>query len=239
MSLARCVEPEWLDELPPDDSRAIRARRDLRRVNAWMLQTGIMAQALIRHCAYEKPHTLLEIGAGDGTFMLRLARRLAPRWRNLTVILLDRQNIVSAETAEGFRALQWRVETVTADVFDFLKQSGPRSVDVIAANLFLHHFPQGQLARLLARAASVTRLFAACEPRRAPSALLGSRLLWAIGCNDVTRHDAAVSVRDGFNAHELTALWPRPAQWELHEHAAGLFTHCFVARRRVAPTKTT
>ena len=231
MNMPRCVEPEWLDELPAHDPRAIRSRRDLQRVNAWMLQRGIMERALVKHCRHDKPRVLLELGAGDGSFMLRLARRLAPHWQNVKVILLDRQNIVSRETREGFSALQWKVETVTADVFDFLEQARPRGVDIITANLFLHHFPQERLARLLAQAAPLTRLFVACEPRRAMTALLGSRLLWAIGCNEVSRHDAVVSVYSGFSGRELSALWPKNGEWRTHEHAARLFTHCFVARR--------
>src|SRR5262249_44322808 len=43
---ARRVEPEWLDRLPPGDARAVRSRRDLDRINRWMLQPGIMARAL-------------------------------------------------------------------------------------------------------------------------------------------------------------------------------------------------
>ena len=61
--------------------------------------------------------------------------------------------------------------------------------------------------------------------------LFGSHLLWAIGCNDVTRHDAVLSVEAGFSGCELSALWPESNEWQLHEHAARLFTHCFVARR--------
>jgi hypothetical protein len=60
----------------------------------------------------------------------------------------------------------------------------------------------------------------------------GSRLLWAIGCNHVTLHDAAASVRAGFRGQELLALWPHSSGWDLQEHAAGLFSHSFVARRR-------
>ena len=42
----RIVEPELLDTLSPADPRAIRSRRDLRRVNAWMRNPVIMADAL-------------------------------------------------------------------------------------------------------------------------------------------------------------------------------------------------
>ena len=91
-----------------------------------------------------------------------------------------------------------------------------------------------QLTRLLAHVARTAPLFVACEPRRAPLALAGSRMLWAIGCNDVSRHDAVVSVHAGFTGTELSALWPERAGWRLHEQAAGLFSHCFVARREGA-----
>ena len=44
--MKRIIEPELLDTLPPDDPRAVRSRRDLRRVNAWMRNHAIMARAL-------------------------------------------------------------------------------------------------------------------------------------------------------------------------------------------------
>ncbi|HMK14674.1 MAG TPA: class I SAM-dependent methyltransferase [Burkholderiales bacterium] len=229
--MQRCVEPEWLDELSPEDPRAIRSRRDMQRVNIWMHQVGIMQRALTGRYGQYAPHKLLELGAGDGTFMLRLALRLASHWKNVKVVLLDRQNIVSHETREGFKALGWEVETITADAFDYLEQARYQAFDVITANLFLHHFQHEKLDQLLLHAARITNLFVACEPRRALPAVTGSRLLWAIGCNEVSRHDAVVSVRAGFAGQELSALWPKQANWRLREQAAGLFTHCFVAQR--------
>ena len=229
--MPRCVEPEWLDELPPEDSRAIRSRRDMQRVNRWMQQVGIMQRALTGSRGQLAPRVLLELGAGDGTFMLQLARRFAPHWKNVKVVLLDRQNIVSSETREGFKALGWEVETITADVFDFLEQAKHQPVDIITANLFLHHFQNKTLTQLLRQAARIADLFVACEPRRSALALTGSRLLWAIGCNGVSRHDAVVSVHAGFTGQELSMLWPKQANWQLREHAAGLFTHFFVAQR--------
>ena len=75
-----------------------------------------------------------------------------------------------------------------------------------------------------------TRCFVACEPRRSRLALAGSSLLGVIGCNDVTRHDAVVSVRAGFRDGELAALWPRDG-WEIRERGRGLFSHVLAARR--------
>jgi phospholipid N-methyltransferase len=232
MSLLRSVEPELLDQMSAADRRAIRARRDLKRLNAVILQSGIMAGLLAEHWGHGQPRTILDLGAGDGTFMLSVARRLAARWPGVTVTLLDRQSIVSQETRDAFVALSWKVETVAADVLEHLGEIKSPGVDVITANLFLHHFQQDQLANLLALAAQSARLVVACEPRRNKFALRASRLLWAIGCNEVSLHDAIVSVRAGFCGKELTALWPSQDRFDLQEYAARLFTHCFVARRR-------
>ena len=42
MGLLRSVEPEPLDQMAADDPRVMRARRDLKRLNGVILQTGIM-----------------------------------------------------------------------------------------------------------------------------------------------------------------------------------------------------
>src|SRR5437879_2754268 len=46
LRMQRCVEPEWLDELPPNDPRAKGSRRDLQRIHSWMGNVGIMARLL-------------------------------------------------------------------------------------------------------------------------------------------------------------------------------------------------
>jgi hypothetical protein len=232
--MRRVVEPELLDELPPADKRAVGSRGDLRRLNAILGHAGILSRALGRELAETSPRSrtfrLVELGAGDGTFLLRLARRSAALGLTAEALLLDRQNLVSAETRRALAALHWRVESATADVFHWLEQSAP-AVEVMFANLFLHHFPDKLLSALLRLAAERTNLFIACEPRRTPLALAASRSLRLIGCNSITRHDAVLSVRAGFLGRELSALWPADNQWQLSEQPAGLFSHCFMAKR--------
>jgi hypothetical protein len=161
---------------------------------------------------------------------LRLAKRLSPAWPNVDVTLVDRQGIVTTETRREVEALSWSVRSVTADVFDWLARSADPRVDLVTANLFLHHFAEPALRRLLERVSGRTNCFAACEPRRYPAALRASRWLWLLGCNQVTRHDAVASVRAGFDGPELSALWPGNGSWRLREEAVGLFSHRFVAQ---------
>ncbi len=221
------VEPELLDELPQNDPRAVQSRRDLRRINFFMGNVGIAARMLRKSFPTQSPKRIVELGAGDGTFMLQLARKFSPRWSHVEIVLVDQQNLVSPETLAELETLGWRVTIIAADVFVWLATCEPS--DCMLANLFLHHFNDDQLAELLKLAADKTRAFIACEPRRFSGGILGTSLLWMIGCNDVTRHDAAVSVRAGFQADELTKLWPHRAEWKIEEGEAGLFSHAFVA----------
>ncbi len=232
--MRRVVEPEILDGLLPVDPRAEASRGDLRRLNIVMGHGGILSRALRRplkaHLLSRRPLRVVELGAGDGTLLLRLARRWSATGLTAEVMLLDRQNLVSNETRDAFAALNWSVEFVVTDVFTWLEQS-PSTVDLMLTNLFLHHFQDNSLRALLRLIAMKTNLFIACEPRRSPLALTASRLLGLMGCNAVTRHDAVVSVRAGFVGNDLTRLWSSETPWELSEHSAGLFSHCFVATR--------
>ncbi|MDP2398808.1 MAG: methyltransferase domain-containing protein [Burkholderiales bacterium] len=229
--MSRTIEPEWLDELPPDDPRAMRSRRDLDRINALMMNAGLVARELRRAFPGPAPRSIAEIGAGDGRFLLGIARKLTPRWGELDVVLLDQQKLVSHETRRDFITLGWRAQPVTEDVFAWLAQSDGPAFDVIIANLFLHHFDNAKLAELLSLIARRTRTLIACEPQRSVRALLFSRMLGVIGCNDVTRHDAVVSVRAGFKDEELSGLWTAGDGWTLQERTYGLFSHYFVATR--------
>lgn len=226
----RRVEAEWLDSLPADDRRAIGSRHDLKRLNLLMGHAAIIKRALERSWRHGKPRSILEIGAGDGTLMLAVARRLVTRWHDVTITLLDRQQLLSHRSERKFSALGWGVKSEAADVFDFLEQS-PARFDVVVANLFLHHFSDEQLKTLFDRISTMARLFVAAEPRRTGRALLATRGLWMLGCNDVTRHDAVSSVRAGFTGSELSKLWPGGQEWEIEERPAGVFSHGFAALR--------
>jgi hypothetical protein len=201
---SRSVEKEWLDQLPAQDPRAVRSRADLRRVNALMGNARLIA----RHLG--EARRIADLGGGDGSLMRSVERKLK---RKLEVTIVDR--------VAGLEALE------------FLAAPG-RPLDAIVANLFLHHLTEPELRRLFALAADRAPMFIACEPRRSRLALAGSRLVWSIGANHVTRHDAVVSVRAGFTGEELSALWPPAPGWTLSERSALPFSHLFTARRHAA-----
>ena len=229
--LTRRVEAETLDHLREDDPRAIRSRRDLRRINRIMGSLSIVNSLLTASLARAPSH-IAELGAGDGSLLLRLAKGRARTWPGVTLTLVDQQDLLSTQTRAAFADLGWTVRVASMDVFAWLERADHPRYDAVVANLFVHHFEGDALSRLFRGIARITDCFIACEPRRARVALLGSHLVGAIGANDVTRRDAVLSVRAGFRDRELSACWPDNGKWHTSETDARLFSHTFAAVRR-------
>jgi hypothetical protein len=232
LNIPRRVDREMLDELAVDDPQAQRSRHDLKRIQRAMATLHLVQKALDRGTADFAPCRVVELGAGDGSLMLRLARRRAKRWPAVSVTLLDRLNLVPPATLHGLHAVGWTPQVVVSDVFDWLAEPKAVRWDVVLANLFVHHFSAGQLERLLMEISMCTRVFLCCEPRRSSLALAGSHLIGLLGAGRVTRQDAVSSVHAGFRAQELSSLWPNRDRWVLSEYPAGLFGHCFLAVRK-------
>lgn len=232
LSLPRRVEPELLDHLDAHDPRAQRSRNDLRRLHRAMATLTVLERALHRATSSSPPKTIVELGAGDGSLMLRLAQRCAVRWPGVHVTLLDRLNVIAPRTLDAMRDLGWTSRVLTMDVFDWLAGAEPKRADVVFANLFVHHFSSESLARLLAGIEQRCRVFFCCEPRRSALPLAGSHLIGLLGAGPVTRKDAVSSVHAGFRGHELSAFWPNQSAWLLHENSAGAFSHGFLAIRK-------
>ena len=241
----RIVGAEVLDALDRDDPIAQRARRDLQRVHRAMATRSVLAPAV--RALRPAPHgggralQILELGAGDGSLLLGVARALGPRIAPVALTLLDRHDLLSQSTVQAFATVGWQARAQVCDVFDWVRGEEKRSFrgtepnptwDLVCANLFLHHFDAEPLARILRAVRNCAHSVFAVEPRRSWLALAGSHLIGAIGASAVTRGDAILSVRAGFRASEITQLWSAPpGAWELRECPAGLFSHCFQARR--------
>ena len=245
----RVVATETLDGLDESDPAAQRSRRDLRRIHVAMGTRAIVRRALDGMIFVDgdatstsgRPLRILELGAGDGRLMLGVAGSLRRRWPRVELVLLDRQSLIEPATVEAYAALGWRATSRIVDVLawadpaanDPAENATEARWDLIVATLFLHHFEGAAFERLLAAIEGRAERFFACEPRRAPLALVGSHLVGALGANAVTREDAVLSVHAGFRDDELSRLWPGPpGDWRLLEYTAGLFSHCLRAERR-------
>jgi len=230
--MERIVQPEQLDHLPADDPRAMASRRDLRRINACMGNARLTAAAILATMNGELPSRLVDLGAGDGHFLLQLTRHLRLIPRGLEVVLVDRSRaVVDAQVIESLTADGFEPRVEESDVLDWLHAAPAQPGTWIVANLFLHHFTAKPLGEIFGLACDKSTLLCACEPRRGALPRACIHLLRLIGANAVTRHDASVSVHAGFIEDELSRLWPHAEGWRLSEHRAGLFSHLFAAKK--------
>ncbi len=229
--MERTIQRELLDDLPHSDGRAIRARQDLRRVNAWMRNHKIIARSLLAVCGQNPPASVADLGAGDGHFFARLARLLPRDWAHAPLTLVDQNAALAPDSLRDLVAQGWNPVFAREEVLQWATQLRRKPGGVVIASLFLHHLPTKQLRRLFELLERSVDVLVACEPRRFNWPSLAAFCVGLIGCSAITRQDAATSVRAGFCGQELSALWPTPTGWHVEERPAWPFSHLFVARR--------
>lgn len=190
----RLIQPEILDHLPPDEARPNLA--DLVRINRYFGGHSTVRKAVERAAAGSQSFSLLDIGcaSGDG------ARVLLNRYPRAKITCLD-YNAVNMECAPHPK--------LVADAFEL--PFGPESFDFVFSSLFLHHFSDEQVIRLLGQFYGVARrAVLVCDLDRhvLPYVFLpATRFMF--GWNRVTVHDGIRSVRASFRAMELAELGKR------------------------------
>jgi SAM-dependent methyltransferase len=219
----------------PDPTRDERLRRDLARIHRAMGSATIVRRAIDRLGLAMPPRRVLDLGAGDGTLLLRVARAMPPSWKGVELTLLDLHDVVTDRTRKAFAGLGWQTRVEKVDVIDWANAAHPGGYDLCLSVLFLHRLDKAARAQLLPAIARRSMAFVACEPRRSAVARAGSHFVRLLGSSETMRDDAIAGVDAGFSGRELSGAWPpAPGAWALDEYAAGLFMHCFSAVRVTA-----
>lgn len=186
MAIGRVVEPEWLDNLPPDDPAARRSRWDLRLINGLMGNFRWAKRVIAAHEGHVASG-IVEIGAGEGAFCRNL-RRSRPSALITGIDLLPSPPDL-------------KVRWLSGDLFEILPQLHG---GILVGTMILHHFADEKL-RALRPAMDGFRVLCFNEPWRAwPPLCLSGGMFPFVG--KVTRHDMPASIRAGFRPGELAAL---------------------------------
>ena len=187
----RLILPELLDTLPPDQARA--SLQDLVRINRRWGGHSTLRRLLQENVPGNQPFSVLDVGAASGD-MGACIRRWYPAAK---VTSLD-------YVPSHLGSLPER--RVAGDAFRL--PFGPGSFDYVFCSLFLHHFQNKDVVRLLRGFGEVARkavLVIDLERNPIPYYFIAwSRPL--LGWDPVTVHDGAISVEAAFRRKELEDL---------------------------------
>ncbi|MBX9750667.1 MAG: methyltransferase domain-containing protein [Roseococcus sp.] len=135
----RSREAEWMDD--PEAEGFDAALEGLERINRLSLAAQPVLRFLDRVAArHPGPLTILDVGAGGGDMLARIAAWAADRGVEVRLTGLDRSPASARHAAERGVPAEW----ITADLFEV---SG--SYDVVLCSLFAHHLEDVALVRFL------------------------------------------------------------------------------------------
>lgn len=211
--MQRIVVPEILDHLDPAHPDAVRGRRDLALVDAWMGNSRWIVGRLAPPSA---GGLIAELGAGGGALLKAIHARLPDR------------KLIGLDLAPRPAALPDGIQWVRGDLFETLPPIRPATC---IGSLVLHHFP-GAVLRELGRLLSDCSLLVFCEPHRSRIPLAMATLALPLA-GRATRHDMPASIRAGFQKGELAAsLGLDTGRWKITESTTIRGALRFVAERR-------
>lgn len=187
----RVIEPELLEHAPVEEARANLA--DIVRLNERFGGHGVLRNVLSEVVNGDPAFTLLDIGAASGD-TARLVAQLYPKAR---VTSLDSNEVNLAEAPQP---------KLLADAFDLPFE--PDSFDFVYCSLFLHHFEDAAVSKLMASFYRVARraLLISDLERHVLPYLFFPVTKPFLGWRRMTVHDGMTSVRAAFRACEMRAL---------------------------------
>ena len=138
----RVLKPEILDTLPPDSPDARASLADLVRINKRWGGLSTLRKLLDQTIPREESFSFLDVGAASGD-MGRHVEKLRPGARVTSLDYLE------SHLAEGVGS------RVAADAFTLPFRD--HSFDYVFSSLFLHHYSDSDVVRLLAEAGRVAK----------------------------------------------------------------------------------
>ena len=224
-------EPELMDAPGLSEDEVAAAYRVLGTVNRQLGNMRSMKRELRRFLAEDCPGvervTLLDLGSGSGDIPIALGEAMASRAIAGVTIALDRD-----PTAVRLAMMRGGLNVVQGDALRL--PFADRSLDLITAIKFAHHFSGPPLSALIAEMARVARRrVIVLDIRRHWLAYWGfvawSRV-WTR--NRLVRHDGPLSVLRAFTPGELATLTASLTafDWTVRSYAG--FQLALVGRRR-------
>jgi ubiquinone/menaquinone biosynthesis C-methylase UbiE len=180
---------------------------DIRLINTWLGGTRVACASvfsLLKKYGV-KQATILDIGTGSADIPQRLVEQGKQRGIGLQVLALDcsaRHLQVARERVGNAR----EISLIQGDAFHLPLRD--RSVDIVLASLFLHHFRPEPMLQILREWERVSRIgWVANDLVRHPLPLAFFRATGPVFARSyITRHDGAASIRRAYTVPEMQKI---------------------------------
>lgn len=203
----RVDQEEWLDQGVGSQEAVTQSLADLNRINRWLGGTRGFAHHLYPRVRrwVPGPVTVLDLGAGGCAIPMAIVQWARAEGIRLRVLALDR-NHPHLRWAQAW-VREWpEISLIQGDAFTPPFPEG--HVDVVISSLFLHHFTEMELGKLLPVWVRIARRsLVMTDLVRHPIPYYFMKVASPLFARSaLTRHDAAVSIRRAYSPQELHAI---------------------------------
>jgi SAM-dependent methyltransferase len=189
MFLKRSYDPEILDDFSIQDERVDSALKELKTINFLLGGNRISREGIKMFNTPGSSMTILDAGAGASDILLRIKRK----HNSLNIYCLDKNQ-------RSCFYLKKHSKDVTVICGDVLNLPFDTHFDIIHASLFLHHFNEDELTRIITCLLEISnRGIVINDLRRTIIAWSGIKILTLLfSRSNEVKYDGPLSVRKGF-----------------------------------------
>ena len=198
----RSKSPELMDDLELPKPELEEALGDLKKVNTLLGGHAVGIVGLKPFLSRETPTHILDIGCGDGEFLRHLNTYCRKMGFKVRLTGWDR-NAESLEWGHSQNTGDMDIQYEIRDIMEYPQL--PEGNFVIICNLFLHHFTDAQIGKMLSYwSNSGCKAIVINDLDRNPLAYYLFRLFGVIFMKSkIAVHDGLISILRGFRSSEL------------------------------------
>jgi ubiquinone/menaquinone biosynthesis C-methylase UbiE len=194
--MKRSYEPELMDDFSIHDERINIALKELRIINKYLGGVSTTKSALNFFINSNKDELkILDIGSGSSDNLIAAKNR----YPNLQILSIDK-NLRALSNSKN------SLLKINSDAFHLPIKN--ESCDIVHVALFLHHFTEGQIQKLLKEFLRIGKNgIIINDLQRSFFALLGIKILTVLfSKSEMVKSDAPISVKKGFIKFEIINL---------------------------------
>ncbi|MGE5313999.1 MAG: methyltransferase domain-containing protein [Acidobacteriota bacterium] len=199
--MERRHDKEIMDDMSITDSRIDRALDELRIINMLLGGRSVSKDGILHITeGKHRPLTILDVGSGASDTLANL-----PNAKETTVISMD----LNTGVCRYVRERNADAPIVCADAFRLPVRDN--SVDIVHLSLFLHHFTEHDMVRLLSSFLAAARLGVVINDLRRSA--IAHAAIWMLTrllpASPMVRHDGPLSVQRAFSRRDLESVIAR------------------------------